>query len=72
MSALAQSWSEAKYVATTAGLFPPVDRVKVQPVTLQPPDSATPPRIVLSTPELFAFTLVLCTCTLQLSVTVST
>jgi len=48
-----------------------VDKVKVQPVELQPPDSATPARIVFSIPELFVFTLVLCTCTLQLSVTVS-
>jgi hypothetical protein len=33
---LAQSGSDAKYVATTADLFPLVDKVKVHPVELQP------------------------------------
>ena len=68
---LAQSGSDAKYVATTADLFPLVDKVKVHPVELQPSDSPIPPRLLLNVPELFVPMLVVSNCTLQLSVAVS-
>ena len=72
----AQSPPDAKYVATTDDFLPPVnkivDKLKFQPVTLQPEDSATPRRTVFSTPELFVFTPVLYTEAPQLSTTAST